>query len=110
MAWPTEPACSAAPYRPRAARAPPLRPAAASHPRILLSGHLLKRSSGWTGDWKRRLFVLDARGELTYYRASSLLSRALSFHGSALPPRDTIIKVNYEIVPGSPGYSDTGSP
>lgn len=57
--------------------------AAASHPRILLSGHLLKRSSGWTGDWKRRLFVLDARGELTYYRASSLLSRALSFHGSA---------------------------
>ena len=33
----------------------------------------------------------------------------LSFHGSAVPPRDTIIKINYEIVPGSPGYTDTGS-
>lgn len=33
----------------------------------------------------------------------------LRFNGSAIPPRDAIIKVNYEIVPGSQGYSDTGT-
>jgi hypothetical protein len=33
----------------------------------------------------------------------------LRFHGTAVPPRDAIVKVNYEIVPGSPGYTDTGS-
>lgn len=33
----------------------------------------------------------------------------IRFHGSAIPPRDAIIKVSYEIVPGSQGYSDTGT-
>lgn len=32
----------------------------------------------------------------------------LYLSGEAIPPRDTIIKVNYEIVPGSLGYGDTG--
>lgn len=31
-------------------------------------GYLLKRSSSLRGDWKRRFFVLDSRGNLYYYR------------------------------------------
>lgn len=33
----------------------------------------------------------------------------LRLNGSAVPPRDAIVKIRYEIVPGSPGYSDTGN-
>lgn len=35
---------------------------------ILHQGYLLKRSSNLRADWKRRFFVLDALGHLTYYR------------------------------------------
>nr|POF14748.1 adp-ribosylation factor gtpase-activating protein agd4 [Quercus suber] len=31
-------------------------------------GYLLKRSSSLRGDWKRRFFVLDSQGTLSYYR------------------------------------------
>jgi hypothetical protein len=34
----------------------------------LKRGYLLKRSSNLRGDWKRRYWVLDARGLLYYYR------------------------------------------
>jgi Arf-GAP/coiled-coil/ANK repeat/PH domain-containing protein len=33
-------------------------------------GYLLKRSSNLRGDWKRRYWVLDARGLLYYYRGT----------------------------------------
>ena len=35
---------------------------------VLHQGYLLKRSSNLRADWKRRFFVLDALGHLTYYR------------------------------------------
>ena len=35
---------------------------------VLTQGYLLKRSSNMRADWKRRYFVLDALGHLTYYR------------------------------------------
>ena len=37
----------------------------------LMQGYLLKRSSGKIQDWKRRFFVLDARGSLTYTKSLS---------------------------------------
>eukprot|EP00854_Cymbomonas_tetramitiformis_P024854 gene24854-30288_t len=43
-------------------------------------GYMLKRSSSLRADWKRRFFVLNAKGMLFYYRSSKdnkiLLSRA----------------------------------
>ena len=35
---------------------------------VLAQGYLLKRSSSMRADWKRRYFVLDALGHLTYFR------------------------------------------
>ena len=35
----------------------------------LMQGYLLKRSSSKLQDWKRRFFVLDARGNLTYVKS-----------------------------------------
>ena len=35
----------------------------------LMQGYLLKRSSGKLHDWKRRFFVLDSRGNLTYVKS-----------------------------------------
>ena len=61
------------------ASAPASAPASARHVRapssggvggsaVLTQGYLLKRSSNMRADWKRRYFVLDALGHLTYYR------------------------------------------
>ena len=36
----------------------------------LMQGYLLKRSSGKIQDWKRRFFVLDTRGNLTYVKST----------------------------------------
>eukprot|EP00793_Prasinoderma_coloniale_P006041 PRCOL_00004515-RA len=69
--------------------------------RVLVSGHLFKRAStgvsGMFGDWKRRLFVLDARGSLTYYREKGRMAqaRASFFQSRRLPTAD-----------GAEGYSD----
>ena len=43
---------------------------------VLTQGYLLKRSSNMRADWKRRFFVLDAFGHLTYYRDKDAMSRA----------------------------------
>lgn len=43
---------------------------------ILTQGYLLKRSSNIRADWKRRFFILDALGHLTYYRDKDATSRA----------------------------------
>ena len=40
---------------------------------VLTQGYLLKRSSNMRADWKRRFFVLDALGHLTYYRDKARL-------------------------------------
>ncbi|OVA19209.1 Arf GTPase activating protein [Macleaya cordata] len=55
-------------------------------------GYLLKRSSSLRGDWKRRFFVLDSRGNLYYYRnkvtkpvaPQSHQSSGTSEHGSGV--------------------------
>ena len=41
---------------------------------VLHQGYLLKRSSNLRADWKRRFFVLDALGHLTYYRDKDVSS------------------------------------
>jgi len=47
---------------------------------VLTQGYLLKRSGNMRADWKRRFFVLDALGHLTYYRG------AISLHWSPYDP------------------------
>jgi Arf-GAP/coiled-coil/ANK repeat/PH domain-containing protein len=42
----------------------------------IMQGYLLKRSSGRLADWKRRYFVLDARGNLTYVKSQPSKARA----------------------------------
>jgi len=44
----------------------------------IMQGYLLKRSSGRLADWKRRYFVLDARGNLTYVKSQPSKARAFS--------------------------------
>jgi len=62
----------------RAQRAPPC---------VLKQGYLLKLSSSLVGDWKRRFFVLDSRGVLSYYAdAESARSRLLRLAGTASAP------------------------
>jgi len=51
----------------------------------IMQGFLLKRSSGRLADWKRRYFVLDARGNLTYVKSQP--SKARTFGLSALRDR-----------------------
>jgi hypothetical protein len=43
---------------------------------VLMQGYLLKRSSNMRADWKRRFFILDAMGHLTYYRDRDAKGRA----------------------------------
>ena len=51
----------------------------------IMQGYLLKRSSGRLADWKRRYFVLDARGNLTYVKSQP--SKARTFGLGALRDR-----------------------
>ncbi|KAL4638204.1 hypothetical protein ACB092_03G132000 [Castanea dentata] len=43
-------------------------------------GYLLKRSSSLRGDWKRRFFVLDSQGTLSYYRMKGTKPVSQSYH------------------------------
>lgn len=56
---------------------------------VLTQGYLLKRSSNMRADWKRRFFVLDAHGQLTYYRdrdASSQPKETVSLLTATIKP------------------------
>ena len=53
---------------------------------VLTQGYLLKRSSNMRADWKRRFFVLDALGHLTYYRDKARSLRDF-YITSGLQPR-----------------------